>query len=66
MSTGRAVEGRRMVAWVVVRGPLTRAFTDPALLAPGQATAGDLIGAVITPRRLKREQQAAAGRVGAA
>jgi hypothetical protein len=50
---------RRLVAWITFRGPLGRAFTDPSL--PGAAAAGvsDLIDAVMIPRRLKQEQEAA-------
>ena len=50
---------RRLVAWVVVRGPLGRAFTDPSLPGTAAADANDLIDAVMIPRRLKREQAAA-------
>ena len=50
---------RRLVAWVVIRGPLGRAFTDPALPGTVAADANDLIDAVMIPRRLRREQQAA-------
>ena len=51
---------RRLVAWVVIRGSLGRAFTDPSLPGTAAADANDLIDAVMIPRRLKREQ--AAGR----
>ncbi len=50
---------RRSVPWVVIRGPLGRAFTDPALPGTAAADANDLIDAVMIPRRLKREQAAA-------
>ena len=50
---------RRLVAWVVIRGPLGRAFTDPSLPGTAAADANDLIDAVMIPRRLKREQAAA-------
>jgi len=49
---------RRLVAWVVIRGPLGRAFTDPSLPGTAAADANDLIDAVMIPRRLKREQAA--------
>ena len=52
-------ESRRLVAWIVVRGPLGRAFTDPSLPGTAAADANDLIDAVMSPRRLKREQAAA-------
>ena len=50
---------RRLVAWIVVRGPLGRAFTDPALPGTAAADANDLIDAVMIPRRLNREREAA-------
>ena len=50
---------RRLVAWVVIRGSLGRAFTDPSLPGTAAADANDLIDAVMIPRRLKREQAAA-------
>ena len=50
---------RRLVAWVAVRGPLSRAFADPSLPGTVAADANDLLDAVLIPRRLKREQEAA-------
>ena len=52
---------RRLVAWVVIRGPLGRAFLDPRLADPEMDIRDEgqsLLDAVMLPRRLKREQTA--------
>ena len=50
---------RRLVAWVVVRGPLGRAFTDPSVRDGRAPDTDSLIDAVTVPERLRREQEAA-------
>jgi hypothetical protein len=48
---------RRLVAWVVIRGPLGRAFTDPSVCDERAPDTDSLLDAVLIPRRLKREQE---------
>ena len=53
---------RRLVAWAVVHRTIATTFADPRLAPDGSKPrdAGDsLADALLLPRRLKREQQAA-------
>ena len=50
---------RRLVAWIALKGPLGRAFADPSICGETAPDADSLIDAVLIPRRLQREQQAA-------
>ena len=52
-------EGRRLAAWIVVTGAYGRAFANPAIYDERAPDPGSLIDAVMIPRRLKREQEAA-------
>jgi len=50
---------RRLVAWIALRGPLGRAYADPSICDETAPDADSLIDAVLIPRRLRRERQAA-------